>query len=291
VASYSSRGPTVIDGLIKPDLVAPGNRIESLLAPGALLAKEHPELVIGTGPDARLQLSGTSMAAAVVSGAAAVLRSGADIAPVTVRVALQTSSEFSAASGVLGAGAGELNLLAAARLKSGLSAGPTEVASEKVEAGGVAFAAVALLRDADNILWGTSSNILWGTSGNILWGTSSNIFWGTSGNILWGTSSNILWGTSNNILWGTSGNILWGTSNNILWGTSGNILWGTSNNILWGTSDNILWGTSSNILWGTSDNILWGTSDNILWGTSDNILWGTSSNILWGTSDNILWGT
>ena len=27
IASYSSRGPTVVDGLIKPDIVAPGNKV------------------------------------------------------------------------------------------------------------------------------------------------------------------------------------------------------------------------------------------------------------------------
>ncbi len=34
VASYSSRGPTYGDGFVKPDLVAPGNKIISLAAPG-----------------------------------------------------------------------------------------------------------------------------------------------------------------------------------------------------------------------------------------------------------------
>ena len=35
--------------LIKPDLVAPGNKILGLAAPGSTLAREHPELVIGAG--------------------------------------------------------------------------------------------------------------------------------------------------------------------------------------------------------------------------------------------------
>src|SRR6185503_2539481 len=62
MATYSSRGPTMIDRLLKPDLVAPGNKVRSLLAPNAVIAQEHPELVVGTGADARLELSGTSMA-------------------------------------------------------------------------------------------------------------------------------------------------------------------------------------------------------------------------------------
>ena len=44
-------------------LRSPGNRIRGLLAPGSTLATEHPELVTGHGVQARLELSGTSMAA------------------------------------------------------------------------------------------------------------------------------------------------------------------------------------------------------------------------------------
>ena len=54
VATYSSRGPTRFDHLIKPDLVAPGNKIVGLLAPGSTLAREHPELVIDTVEGKRL---------------------------------------------------------------------------------------------------------------------------------------------------------------------------------------------------------------------------------------------
>ena len=42
VASYSSKGPTLFDHLIKPDLVAPGNKILGLAAPGSTLVREHP---------------------------------------------------------------------------------------------------------------------------------------------------------------------------------------------------------------------------------------------------------
>src|SRR6266566_3520687 len=42
MASYSSKGPTAIDHIVKPDLVAPGNRVVSLQDPGTLLTL-HPE--------------------------------------------------------------------------------------------------------------------------------------------------------------------------------------------------------------------------------------------------------
>ncbi len=49
MATYSSKGPTRFDHLVKPDVVAPGNRILGLLATGARLATAHPELVMATG--------------------------------------------------------------------------------------------------------------------------------------------------------------------------------------------------------------------------------------------------
>src|SRR4030095_13020563 len=76
VASYSSKGPTMYDHLVKPDLVAPGNKILGLAVPGSTIVREHPALVVSMPEGKRLQLSGTSMAAAVVSGAVGVLFEG-----------------------------------------------------------------------------------------------------------------------------------------------------------------------------------------------------------------------
>ena len=81
MASYSSKGPTAVDHIVKPDLVAPGNAVVSLLAKGSTLAEVYRDNIVpswmfrsaGSAPSGYLQLSGTSMAAAVVSGAAALL--------------------------------------------------------------------------------------------------------------------------------------------------------------------------------------------------------------------------
>ena len=44
VASYSSKGPTLIDHIVKPDLVAPGNNVVSLLCVSQLHAdSEFPQ--------------------------------------------------------------------------------------------------------------------------------------------------------------------------------------------------------------------------------------------------------
>jgi serine protease AprX len=50
VAPWSSKGPTAIDHLVKPDLAAPGSKVVSLLADGSKLATDHPErIVLGDG--------------------------------------------------------------------------------------------------------------------------------------------------------------------------------------------------------------------------------------------------
>jgi len=82
ITSYSSKGPTAIDHIVKPDLVAPGNRIISLRDSGSTLDSMYPGNRVAAGvysngnnPNASdyYVLSGTSMAAPMVSGAAVLL--------------------------------------------------------------------------------------------------------------------------------------------------------------------------------------------------------------------------
>ena len=50
VAPWSSRGPTKVDHIVKPDLVAPGSRIVSTAAAGGALMSQYPDrLVDGPG--------------------------------------------------------------------------------------------------------------------------------------------------------------------------------------------------------------------------------------------------
>jgi subtilisin family serine protease len=78
VSFFSSKGPTG-DGRLKPDLVAPGERITSC-AVGAFLAPMAPLLKLkpfedGKVPAGYIDESGTSMAAPHVSGAIAAFLS------------------------------------------------------------------------------------------------------------------------------------------------------------------------------------------------------------------------
>src|SRR5579864_3381749 len=74
-ASYSSKGPTTYDHVVKPDIMAPGNDIVSLAAPGTTLEAAYPnELISGTdGKGDYFKLSGTSMATPAVAGAVALM--------------------------------------------------------------------------------------------------------------------------------------------------------------------------------------------------------------------------
>ena len=69
LASWSARGVTQ-DGIAKPEINAPGSRIVSNLAPGSEFASLCPTCLLTGG---MIRAGGTSMAAPMVSGAAALL--------------------------------------------------------------------------------------------------------------------------------------------------------------------------------------------------------------------------
>jgi serine protease AprX len=119
VATYSSRGPTLIDGVAKPDLVAPGNRVVSTRSPGSHLDLLFPERRVAGDPAApgvfeHYEMSGTSMAAPVVSGTVALmLEQDPDLNPATVKARLMRSARKASVGDPFATGAGALDILAA----------------------------------------------------------------------------------------------------------------------------------------------------------------------------------
>src|SRR5688572_1751485 len=293
MAPFSSRGPTMYDYAAKPDLVAPGYGTISLSDPVSLFYTTRAQYLLGgrlsTSYTPYLTLSGTSMAAPVVSGTVALmLQANPNLKPNLVKAILQFTSQEYPGYDALTQGTGFLNTRGAVQL------------AEYFFVGGPGDAYPAMRGWSKQIFWGNKrvrGGVL--TPGGTAW--RSDVVWGgastpSGNNIVWGDNCadpscvNIVWG--NNIVWGDDGddNIVWGNDgdDNIVWGNSdgSNIVWGNGDddNIVWGNDgdDNIVWG--NNIVWGDSDddNIVWG--NNIVWGDSDddNIVWG--NNIVWGDS-------
>src|ERR1700741_1315066 len=131
VASFSSRGPTRsfatddqgvrrYDNLIKPDLVAPGNKLIEAEADNNYLVTQTPSLDAGVSGAANRKmmfLSGSSMATPVAAGAAALmLQANPSLTPNLVKVLMMYSAQPLAGFNTFEQGAGQLNIAGAVQL-------------------------------------------------------------------------------------------------------------------------------------------------------------------------------
>jgi subtilisin family serine protease len=131
VTTYSSRGPTRsywtdtagvkhYDNILKPDLVAPGNKIVDAEADGNLLVTQHPQLDAGVSNAnnrREMYLNGTSMATPVVAGAAALmLQANPKLTPNMVKAILSYTAQTLVGPNKFEQGAGEVNIEGAVRL-------------------------------------------------------------------------------------------------------------------------------------------------------------------------------
>ena len=101
IASYSSKGPSMVDQVIKPDIVAPGNQVAAPMLTNTSLygwytANEIPKTSytgIQRMSNTYFRLSGTSMAAPVVAGTVALmLQKEPGLTPDTVKLRLMKTA-------------------------------------------------------------------------------------------------------------------------------------------------------------------------------------------------------
>jgi serine protease AprX len=281
VASFSSRGPSVIDSSAKPDVVAPGVGIESLADPASFLFATHPTArlwgTLDTATQPYLSLTGTSMAAPVVAGTVALMiQANPSLTPNLVKAILHYTAEHKAHYNEMTQGAGFLNARGAVQVARSLAAAASTGGDSPAPA------------ISDPTPW--NKHINWGNhriGGGVLRPDANA--WRLD--VTWGASST---SDGKSVVWGTvckraddCGNVIRGSVDD-----EDNIVWGTScadaqcNDVVWGpsTEDNIVWGTAcagadcANTVWGldcSRDTCGGGVSG--ISSEEDNIVWGTST--------------
>jgi serine protease AprX len=116
MAAFSAFGLTV-DGISKPDLVAPGRNIVSLNVANSSLATMRPAHIVSGSSDKYFRMSGTSVSAPIVAGAIALLlQREPTLTPDQVKYRLKwTANKSWAGYDAARAGAGYLDIYAATR--------------------------------------------------------------------------------------------------------------------------------------------------------------------------------
>ncbi|MFY9674582.1 MAG: S8 family peptidase, partial [Terriglobales bacterium] len=224
IASYSSKGPTAVDHIVKPDLVAPGNAQVSLRAAGSTLDTAYPQYEVSPSngnASKYFVLSGTSMATPIVSGAVAlVLQQNPSMTPDQVKARLMKTAwkgvgQFTYSHDSLGNlynneydlftyGAGYLDIDAAlgnTDLASGVALSMTAVDNNGVVS--VQNTNPDSVFSGSSVVWGATS-VVWGNS--VVWG--SNVFSSTS--VVWGATS-VVWGSTSmsgySVVWGATSTV------------------------------------------------------------------------------------
>ena len=247
VTTYSSRGPTRYDLAVKPDVVAPGNKVVSLESAGAYLPTNYPTThVAGSGQNAYMRMSGSSMATGVVAGGVALLLQGSPkLTPLQVKLLVQTGSSYLPEDGLVAGGAGSVNfwssrrasvnglddLLGALPLIGGLFVQPGGATfwdrggmSERIY-DGVGINRLGLFKLVDALL--RPFNLQWDTLHLV--GLDNPIGTTDANHIIWGDVAE--YSDGNHIIWGDQ--LTTPEGQHIIWGdtqmTEGyHIIWGDS---------------------------------------------------------------
>ena len=243
VAPYSSKGPTRFELAVKPDVVAPGTKVVSLEAYGSYLSKAYPAWhIAGSGRNAYLRLTGTSMSTAVVSGGVALLLDANPyLSPAQIKMALQMGATYMPQGGLIAAGAGSVNF----------------AQSEKVGSSGLLAS-----------LLSTLSKVLGGSSGATFRDTGTLI-----DRIYDRTGIRLLNLLDLGFLLGTADYAEPGVLN--LLGLNNPLAQTPANHLVWG--DVAYWTDNYHLVWG--DSIETPSGQHLVWGDSENTY---GNHLVWG---------
>src|SRR5437660_3617656 len=265
IASYSSKGPTAYDYVVKPDIVAPGNQVVSTLAPNAALLSSHTDAylreysnstttstssggnnknnkknstsslsTVATGAisTSYMRLSGTSMATPVVSGAAVLLlQQNPDLTPDQVKARLMktASKNFPAYS-----------------TATDPTTGITYTDYYDIFTVGAGYLDIAAALSSNDL---ADASAVSPTA--VYDPTTQTVYLVTGASVVWGTDA--VWDTS--VVWGTN---VFVNGTSVLWGSS--VCWGSSTSdgfsVVWGTG--VVWGNTANQTTSTAMSILAG---------------------------------
>jgi serine protease AprX len=231
ITTYSSRGPTRIDLVAKPDLVAPGNRIIAPRSAGSHLDLTFPGRRVALDPTRpfvfeHLEMSGTSMASPMVAGAVALmLEQDPLLSPATVKARLMLSARKPAAGDPFATGAGALDIQAALRTGGSVLQSPSPLVFPDSATGqlGVENTAVLWSNQTFSITAVWSRAVLWSNPTDdsaVIWSyavvLADNSVW--ADNTVW--ADNSVW--ADNTVW--ADNSVW--ADTTLWAET--VLWSES---------------------------------------------------------------
>ena len=284
ITSFTGRGPTAYDVLVKPDIVAPGNDVYSLRVPGATIDTLYPFQTRHPSSPDYARLSGTSMSTALVTGAVALMvNANPALTPNAVKASLMfTAQVLSGYDPVTGLttyydpftqGAGELNVAGAVEMAKRIQPGSgfegtlpmtSLIAGENAPWAG---ATIPSILSRPGLTWETS--LLWGGNtgltiedARVVWG--SNVVWGGNGSDVGQPPVRTFWNDDlvygNNVVWGGNGSdvgqppvrtfsLIW--ANNVVWGGNGSDVGQPPVRTLTGetpivNANNVVWGGNGN---------------------------------------------
>ena len=260
IASYSSKGPTAYDYVVKPDIVAPGNQVVSTLAPNASLLGSPTDVYLNEYTNSTttttssggnnknnkkntfstvatnaistsyMRLSGTSMATPVVSGAAVLLlEQNPNLTPDQVKARLMktASKTFQASSSATDPTTGitytdyyDIFTIGAGYLDIAAALSSNDLAD-----GSAASPSAVYDPTTQSVSLVNGASVVWGT--DAVWDTS--VVWGTN---VFVNGTSVLWGSS--VCWGSSTSdgfsVVWGTG--VVWGNATNQTTSTALNVM-----------------------------------------------------------